>query len=95
MNRSDEKVVDAVVGLFEMDTQSDKLKNAVQDLLSELRIDEYCLEIMAEGYSPDYPGARFPSMDSDWVNPKPKVQLSKVVAKKLIEAGVISCTDEV
>ena len=33
-----------------------QLKNAVQDLLSELRIDEICLEIMSNGYSPDYPG---------------------------------------
>lgn len=60
------------------------LKTAVEDLLCELRIDPTCLRVMARGYSPDYSGAPIPSPDSKWVNPNPKVQLSKVVAEKLL-----------
>ncbi len=65
------------------------LFNAVYDLLSELRIDEKCLEVMANGYSPDYPGAVDLKVDEKWSNPYCKVQLSKVVSKKLIDCGVI------
>lgn len=57
------------------------LKVAVEDLLTELRIDEISLNAMAEGYSPDYPGS--PLGDGKWDNPYCKVQLSKVVAQKL------------
>lgn len=60
------------------------LKTAVEDLLCELRIDPTCLRIMARGYSPDYPGGPIPRQDENWVNPNPKVQLSKVVADKLL-----------
>lgn len=60
-----------------------QLDNAVKDLLAELRIDEKCLEAMANGYSPDYPGAVNLGSE-EWVNPHCKVQLSKVVAQKLI-----------
>ena len=64
------------------------LKVAVQDLLCELRIDEKCLQVMANGYSPDYPGAPDCAVDEKWENPCCKVQLSRVVAQKLIAAGV-------
>lgn len=57
------------------------LKTAVEDLLCELRIDPTCLRIMARGYSPDYSGVTIPD---NWVNPHPKVQLSKIVAEKLL-----------
>ena len=63
---------------------------AVQDLLCELRIDEVCLKLMAEGYSPDYPGPGLPCAPGvGWENPHCKVQLSEVVAQKLIDGGVI------
>jgi hypothetical protein len=67
-----------------------QLKVAVQDLLSELRIDPRCLQIMAEGYSPDYPGSSTwnDEFEGTWTNPHCKVQLSQVVAQKLIAAGV-------
>ena len=51
----------------------DVLKNAVHDLLCELRIDEKCLEVMANGYSPDYPGAVDLKVGEKWENPKPKI----------------------
>lgn len=63
---------------------------AVQDLLSELRIDSKCLEVMANGYSPDYPGAVDLQEGEEYVNPYVKVQLSKVVARKLLDAGVVA-----
>lgn len=59
-----------------------ELDNAVKDLLCELRIDGKCLEIMAKGYSPDYPGGSVDKLN--WENPHCKVQLSKVVAGKLL-----------
>ena len=62
----------------------EQLDNAVKDLLSELRIDEKCLEIMANGYSPDYPGAVDLNEGERWVNPHCKIQLSSVVAQKLL-----------
>ncbi len=65
--------------------QYNQLLSATRDLLSELRVGPENLEVMAKGYSPDYPGA--PTSDPG----KPsqcKVQLSKVVAGKLIAAGV-------
>lgn len=61
------------------------LLTAVQDLLCELRIDERALKVMAKGYSPDYPGA---IVEEGWSNPHCKIQLSRVVAQKLIDAGV-------
>lgn len=65
-----------------------QLKVAVQDLLEELRISPACLETMANGYSPDYPGANV-NKNREWKNPYCKVQLSMVVAQKLIGAGII------
>lgn len=62
----------------------DKLDNAVKDLLSELRIDEKCLEVMANGYSPDYPGAVDLKEGERWINPHCKIQLSRTVAQKLL-----------
>ena len=59
----------------------DALQNAVFDLLSELRIDGECLEIMSKGYSPDYPGVK---TSETWKNPYCKVQISRVVAEKLL-----------
>ena len=71
------------------DDRYEKLRVAVQDLLSELRIDEECLKVMAKGYSPDYPGSIRQDLLKSWVNPYCKVQLSSVVAQKLIGAGVL------
>lgn len=71
-----------------MTDRYDQLKVAVQDLLCELRIDEKCLQVMANGYSPDYPGAPDCYTGEEWENPKCKVQISQVVASKLISAGV-------
>lgn len=65
----------------------EQLRSAVRDLLSELRIDPQALEVMARGYSPDYPGAVDLS-DRSCTNPNVKVQLSMVVAQKLLAAGV-------
>jgi len=62
----------------------DGLQNAVFDLLSELRIDTKCLEVMANGYSPDYPGAVDLMRDEKWDNPHCKIQISRVVAGKLL-----------
>lgn len=62
----------------------DDLQNAVFDLLSELRIDKKCLRTMANGYSPDYPGAVDVSVTESWINPNCKIQLSQVVAAKLL-----------
>jgi hypothetical protein len=62
----------------------DALQNAVFDLLSELRIDQKSLEVMANGYAPDYPGAIDVSESSGWTNPYCKVQISQVVANKLM-----------
>jgi len=62
----------------------EQLKVAVQDLLAELRIDETCLELMAKGYSPDYPGVE----SSLECNPHCKIQLSQIVARKLLDAGI-------
>jgi len=59
---------------------------AVQDLLCELRVDRKCLEIMANGYSPDYPGVPDCRVDEEWENPHPKVQISAVTAQKLLAA---------
>lgn len=71
-----------------MTDEYERLVTAVQDLLSELRIDEKCLEVMANGYSPDYLGAVEPGT-TNWKYSPCKVQLSLVVARKLIDAGVI------
>ena len=60
----------------------DSLDNAVKDLLSELRIDPVGLSIMANGQSPDYPGATDSTGNKS--NLSPKVQLSQVVASKLL-----------
>jgi len=69
------------------------LQNAVFDLLSELRIDPKCLEVMANGYSPDYPGAIDLKRDEKWKNPHCKVQISRVVAQKLL--GTLDLPKEV
>lgn len=63
-----------------------QLQVAVQDLLCELRIDETALKFMSRGYSPDYPGVLGKREHSSF----PKVQLSAIVAQKLINAGVLS-----
>lgn len=68
-----------------MSKNYDELFNAVKDLLSELRIDEKSLEVMANGYSPDYPGAVDLAIGEEWRNPHCKVQLSRTVAQKLEE----------
>jgi hypothetical protein len=65
----------------------ERLKTAVQDLLCELRIDSYSLKFMANGYSPDYPGAE--TIDKTIPDKSHtyfccKVQLSKIVAQKLL-----------
>lgn len=62
-----------------------QLQVAAQDLLAELGIDEWCLKRMAKGYSPSYPGG--PGYPSE-KNHHCKVQLSTIVAQKLISAGV-------
>jgi len=67
-----------------MDENFVALDNAVKDLLEELRIDEKSLEIMANGYSPDYPGAVQLAEGEEWKNPYCKIQLSRVVAQKLL-----------
>ena len=73
------------VSIEERAHKFEPLKTAVEDLLCELRIDPTCLRIMAMGYSPDYSGAPFVTPPNEkWVNPNPKVQLSKVVAEKLL-----------
>jgi hypothetical protein len=68
----------------------EQLDNAVKDLLSELRIDEKSLEVMANGYSPDYPGAVDLAEGEKWTNPHCKVQLSRVVAQKLLASMIKS-----
>jgi len=84
----------------------EQLKVAIQDLLAELRIDEDCLRVMADGYSPDYPGGPYFKILEErtknsgvqivgvpsWPSPCCKVQLSKVVAQKLLKAGVVEKT---
>lgn len=62
----------------------DELDNAVKDFLEELRIDEESLRIMARGYSPDYPGAMDLSKGTKLGKPQCKIQISKVVAEKLV-----------
>ena len=62
------------------------LQNAVFDLLCELRIDQRSLETMANGYSPDYPGAIDLAEGDEWKNTHCKVQLSKIVAQKLVNS---------
>ena len=69
--------------VFASDYRYKSLQVAVQDLLCELRIDEKCLELMSNGYSPDYPGAMDLSEGDKWDNPYCKIQISQVVAQKL------------
>ena len=79
-----------------------QLLTAVQDLLCELRIDEWELHLISKGYSPDYPGPiAADSSRCTWHNPHRervasgcKVQLSKVVASKLIAAGLLDHVQE-
>jgi len=61
------------------ETQYNQLKNAVQDLLCELRIRPQDLDAMVGGYSPDYPGG--PGWNTG--GSTCKVQLSQIVARKL------------
>ena len=68
-----------------MSDKYEQLKVAVQDLLCELRIGPHGLMAMAEGYSPDYPGYKYPCLDTK----HSKVLISKVVAQKLIDADVL------
>ncbi len=79
-------------------TNVNDLRDAVLNLLSELRIDKKCLSVMANGYSPDYPGALDTFPGEGWTNPCCKIQISKVVAKELIDAGIFrhlkSCSGE-
>ena len=58
--------------------EPNELLTSIQELLSELRIDERCLGAMSEGYSPEHI-----DRDINWKNPHCKVQLSQRVAKKL------------
>lgn len=75
-------------------TKFPPLVTAVQDLLSELDITTVGLVCMSQGFSPSYPGktevdlgmATAKVTKNDQNN---KVQLSSVVARKLICAGVI------
>lgn len=90
INSSSEEKVDSPEGSF--NAPYEQLKTAVQDLLCELRIDPTCLKIMAHGYAPDYPGWPDGAKPKDWENPFCKVQLSRVVAQKLINAGLTKYT---
>ena len=74
----------AIRRIKKMKDNFDALDNAVKDLLEELRIDKKSLEVMANGYSPDYPGAIDVAEGEKWNNPHCKVQLSQVVAQKLL-----------
>jgi len=65
-------------------TKHGKLTIAVQDLLSELRIDETCLQAMSKGYSPDHP--EFLPKDRKWKNTHCKIQISQKIAEKLRDA---------
>ena len=58
-----------------------ELKKVVKDLLTELRIDENCLDAMASGYSPELLITNPLYYRKDW-NPCPKVQLSQDVSKR-------------
>lgn len=64
----------------------DQLQVAVQDLLTELRVEPSDLHAMAEGYSPDYPGGPNGELPS---GSRCKIQISMVVANKLIGAKVL------
>lgn len=64
----------------------EQLDNAVKDLLSELRIDEDELTIMASGYSPNYPGVKDEIKGEDIPTSSCMVQLSKITASKLKES---------
>jgi hypothetical protein len=77
-------IEDLKENLRESRSECVSLSNAVYDLLSELRIDKKSLEVMANGYSPDYPGAIDLREDEAWINPHCKIQLSRVVAQKLL-----------
>ena len=70
---------ESVVLADQLKAVADQSKVAVQDLLAELRIPPATLKLMAKGYSPDYPGMALPESYC-------KIQLSAVVATKLIEA---------
>ena len=79
---------------FDSVDKYEQLKTAVQDLLSELRIGPIDLTLMSDGFSPDYPGATqyFVSVKNRDVLYKGstcKIQISQVVARKLIDADVI------
>jgi len=65
----------------------EQLRVATQDLLCELNIRPSFLRLMAKGYSPSYPGT--PETEKWEVYPSHKVQLSQVVANKLLDAGIL------
>jgi len=63
----------------------EQLKVAVQDLLEELCIGPFGLDLMAKGESPNYPG------NSACIIAHPcKWQISSRVATKLLESGVLN-----
>ena len=68
-----------------------QLKVSIQDLLCELRIDEKCLKTMANGFSPDYPGGVDLAIGDKWENPHCKIQISQIVSRNLIDAGILEC----
>ena len=67
----------------------EQLQASIQDLLCELGICTASLKIMASGYSPYYPGCPDVGVERD-ADLHPRVQISKVVAQKLINAGVVN-----
>lgn len=67
-------------------SMSQKLKTATEDLLIELGISPVSLEIMSEGYSPNYRHQHGVEHTDDLHRLVPKVQISSVVASKLINA---------
>ncbi len=76
-----------------MDKHYKQLRVAVQDLLSELRIGPWELATMAKGYAPDYSGTLGPNGTVASAHSTCKIQISQVVASKLVAAGVnVTCT---
>ena len=55
--------------------EKEKLKELIRDLLDEFRIDEKCLHIMANGYSPNGRGAIDCMVGEEYYFPHPVIQL--------------------
>jgi len=65
--------------------ENKKLKEIIVDLLYELRISKKSLMVMADGKSPNLPGI-IDAIDGEDNNPHyPVVQISKDLAKMIIE----------